>query len=361
MTTTLSKPIDSAEIYPHAVLSRGYSNAELTLIKAVWADTKQVAQQKMQLCIHLYELKKEMDANDPNAGNSPTQSRFWQAFELRDLPEYVTSSKPRVHEWLQAAEFATSKELSGAPDKSLLTLTPSTVCNISRIQHPVAKEILEQHLDQHDFIGHDAAGWLAKQDHNPTVIKQVKSWCKDNPTKALVPSVIKGIEAKEAAKQAELERKARVKADRERLEATIPAGSATVDVSTIGRTPEELEGRRRAKVVQDIFDAKDAEEDAKLELDYTNLAKAFTAADAAIRTYRSTLQNIITLNGSDYVDRLREYRSPMTGFNAIENDIQTVQTDWLTQLQAICKLLTERQSASEINFDDPNLVDVEAN
>ena len=120
MTTTLSKPIDSAEIYPHAVLSRGYSNAELTLIKAVWADTKQVAQQKMQLCIHLYELKKEMDANDPSAGKGNNgQSRFWQAFKLRDLPEYVTSSKPRVHEWLQAAEFATSKEMSGAPDNSL--------------------------------------------------------------------------------------------------------------------------------------------------------------------------------------------------------------------------------------------------
>ena len=42
---------------------------ELRLIKAIWTDTKQVAQQKMQLCLHLYELKQEMDANDPNVTN----------------------------------------------------------------------------------------------------------------------------------------------------------------------------------------------------------------------------------------------------------------------------------------------------
>ena len=69
-----------AEIFPPAVLGRGYSNNELRLIKAIWTDTKQVAQQKMQLCLHLYELKQEMDTNDPNVtngGGGKGQTRFF--------------------------------------------------------------------------------------------------------------------------------------------------------------------------------------------------------------------------------------------------------------------------------------------
>ena len=74
MTATLSKAPDiNVEAYPAQVLSRGYSNAELKLIKDVWTQTKVVAKEAMQLCLNLYDLKTEMDANDPDAGNNPTK------------------------------------------------------------------------------------------------------------------------------------------------------------------------------------------------------------------------------------------------------------------------------------------------
>ena len=104
------------EAFPSQVLSRGYSNAELKLIKTIWTDTKQVAQQKMQLCLHLHELKTEMDANDPNVtegGGGKGQNTFWAAFERGDLPEYVTSNHRRAEEWLTAAEFAASGNSAG--------------------------------------------------------------------------------------------------------------------------------------------------------------------------------------------------------------------------------------------------------
>lgn len=44
---SLSTQATTTEAFPPAVLGRGYSDAELVLIKTIWTDTKQVAQQKM--------------------------------------------------------------------------------------------------------------------------------------------------------------------------------------------------------------------------------------------------------------------------------------------------------------------------
>ena len=193
---TLSSNNQSAEAFPHQILSRDYSDNELRLIKDIWADTKQVAQKKMQLCLHLYELKQEMDANDPHAGpgGNHTKGRFWSAFDRGDLPEYVTSSRTRTAEWIAAAEFATSGSMSGAPDNALLALTPSTVCNLARISNPDALKIAEQHLQTHEFIGHDAASYLAKKDLDDEVLTELQIWIAENDTKALVPSVIRKVE-----------------------------------------------------------------------------------------------------------------------------------------------------------------------
>ena len=99
---------------PAAVTRKGYSSKELKLIKTIWDDTKVVAQSKMQLCIDLWELKQELDSNDPNIGpgGNGTKSRFWSAFEQGDLPEYVVGNRGSVKDWLQAAEFTQSGSLA---------------------------------------------------------------------------------------------------------------------------------------------------------------------------------------------------------------------------------------------------------
>ena len=108
----LATPTDST---PAAVTCKGYSSKELKMIKSIWDDTKQVAQSKMQLCIDLWELKQELDSNDPNVtdgGGGKGQTRFWRAFEQGDLPEYVVGNRGSVKDWLQAAEFTQSGSLA---------------------------------------------------------------------------------------------------------------------------------------------------------------------------------------------------------------------------------------------------------
>ena len=61
-------------------------------------------------------------------------------------------------------------------------------------KHPEAKAIAEQHLRTHDFIGHDAAAYLAKQTWIMTFLMS-QLWIKNNDTKALVPSVIRKVES----------------------------------------------------------------------------------------------------------------------------------------------------------------------
>ena len=360
MTATLKENETVVEQFPSKVLSRGYSDAELNLIKMIWTDTKEVAQSKMQLCIHLYELKQELDNNDPSAGKGNNgQSRFWAAFEQGDLPEYVTNSPQRTREWLQAAEFVSSGEMAGAPANSLLALTPSTVCNLSRIAHPTAEEIAVQHLRDHDFIGHDAASWLSRKDLDGRVLDLVQEWCNENPDKALVPSVIRRFQSEIDAQQARLERSKRVAEASENIKRQV-GDAPTVDVSQIGRTPDELEFRRKQKEVDDILDASDAEKRSKLQRDYQDLAEAFTKCDAALQHYASRLNNIVFSNGSDYLDDLRAYRSPLTGFNPLEHDISIISEQWVKHITKIRDTLLTRQGPSKVNFDDPNLVTVEA-
>lgn len=292
MTATLAKQGTNAESYPHAVLGRGYSDAELSLIKAIWDDTKRVAQQKMQLCIHLYELKQEMDAHDPHAGpgGNGTKSRFWSAFEQGDLPEYVTGNRTRVAEWLQAAEFTVSGSLSGAPDNALLTLTPSTVCNLARIVHPKAKAIAEHHLQVHEFIGHDAAQYLAKTQLDEEVLEGIDSWITDNAEKALVPSVIRQIENKVA----ELNR---------------PASSQTIPVSdvveSIKREAPAREQKARVDAVKEELSRGDREQHERLQSKVREYNSKLNAVTSSVHELLVFLRSVDRIDGTQYLGDLR--------------------------------------------------------
>lgn len=356
MTTTLSKEAHTGEAYPHAVLGKGYSNNELKLIKAIWADTKVVAQSKMQLCIDLYQLKQELDANDPNAGNGGAKgsvSRFWKAFEEGDLPEYVTGNRPRVAEWLQAAEFATTRPLSGAPDKALLALTPSTVCNLSRIKHPRAAELAAHHLELHDFIGHDAASYLAKTDLQEKVLDGIETWIDANPSKALVPSVIRTIEAKVA----EAQRKASTPAH---LKPRATASSPEVVYTPPVITPEQRNQRNQELLhEQNIRDTKEAieaparEAAADLQKYHKLYADALAKAVEGLRDLKRALNTISAVKGTIYLDELREYQGPL-GFNYVQDDVaelQKVKDDLLE----IVKLATSRTGPQSIDWETINV------
>ncbi len=328
MTKTIEKAETAGvEAFPHAVLGRGYSSSELKLIKAIWTDTKVVAQSKMQLCLHLHELKKEMDANDPNAGNGGAKgsvSRFWSTFEKGDLPEYVTSNRRRAEEWLDAAKFAASGALRGAPRKALLALTPSTVCNLSRIKHPKAKAIAEHHLQVHEFIGHDAAHYLAKEKLDDEVLKGIDAWITANESKALVPSVIRGIEAKVEQAQRQSATPAHL-----RPKATASAPEVVYTPPTI--TPEQRQARNQELLQEQnirdtraAIEAPDREAADELLRFHKKYSDALGQTVESLAQLRRVLGEIATVKGTIYLDELREYQGPL-GFNYLANDVQELQ------------------------------------
>ena len=325
MTNQLIKePVANAEVFPHSILGKNYSNNELKLIKTIWTDTKVVAQSKMQLCIDLYTLKQELDANDPNAngGNGgKAQTRFWKAFEEGDLPEYVVSSKPRVHEWLAAAEFATSGQLSGASDSSLLALTPSTVARLSHIKHPKAAEVAAQHLQVHDFIGHDAAAYLAKSDLDTDVLRGIEKWIGDNPTKALVPSVIRSLESKvdEVRRKASTPEhlKPRASASSPEVISYVPP---TITAEERHRRNQELLHEQNIRDTREAIEAPDREAAADLLKYHKLYADALAETLKSLGSLRRAIQTISTVKGTIYLDELRDYQGPL-GFNYLANDI----------------------------------------
>ena len=346
---TLSPNNQSAETFPHQVLSRNYSNNELRLIKAIWTNTKQVAKQKMQLCIHLYELKQEMDANDLHAGNDPQKSRFWGAFENGDLPEYVSNSPQRTREWLQAAEFATSGHLAGAPAESLLALTPSTVCNLARISNPDALKIAEQHLKTHKFIGHDAASYLAKQDLDVDVLAELRIWIADNEDKALVPSVIRKVESDVRISQQ-------------------PASTRTVDASTAERQAAafdkimadvrergpQVAAQNRAEVVKEELGRGAREHLEELEENVRKYNSKLNSAVASVDELLRFLKSIDRTHGTQYLSEMRSIN--VAGLLSVDDDIERIKATGASMLK-IAKLSTSSNPPSGI---DMTTLDVEA-
>jgi hypothetical protein len=355
---TLTNETSIAQAFPPAVLGRGYSDAELNLIKAIWADTKQVAQQKMQLCIHLYELKQEMDANDPNVtngGGGKGQTRFWSEFEKKRqgnesscLPEYVTDSKPRACEWLQAAQFAMSGQLSGASDSSLLSLTPSTVCNLARISNPKAIKIAKQHLQAHEFIGHDAASYLAKNNLDGDVLDKLQTWIEANEKKALVPSVIREVEAKVRESQQ-------------------PASTRTIDAEQIreqqaefkrisddltARAPE-IAARNTATAVKEELNRPAKEHQEKLEGEVRKYNSKLNAAAEAVQDLLTCLIAIDRVHGTQYLDEMRG--ADLMGLVSVQDDLRRL----LAMGQELMKVVELAKSSNPPSGIDMTTLEVE--
>ena len=357
VTTTLTKTTDNAgELFPHAILGKDYSNNELNLIKAIWTDTKVVAQSKMQLCIDLFNLKQELDAHDPNAngGNGGKgQTRFWKAFEEGDLPEYVCAQRQRAVEWLAAAEFATSGQLTGAPVSSLLALTPSTVCKLSRIQHPKATELAAHHLQVHDFIGHDAAAYLAKSDLKSAVLDGINAWLDANPTKALVPSVIRQIEAqveqseRKASTPAHLKPQATASSPE-----VIDYQPPTITAEQRHQRNQELLREQNIRDTRAAIEAPEREEAAELAKFHKLYADALAEAVRGLTDLRRALSTISSVKGTIYLDELRDYKGPL-GFNYLENDVAELQRCKDTLIEVV-KLATSRTGPQSIDWETIN-------
>ena len=196
-------------------------------------------------------------------------------------------------------------------------LAPATIVEIKALNEPT-RQIVYDNLASSDFIG-VAAVRLLKSVSDKGAIKELKQWVLTHEGKALTPKAIRPITDAVEARRAQRERENRIATDRARLEASIPASQAS---STSAHRPhsEELETKRRHDEVQAIYDAKDAEEQAKFQRDYDRYAEAFTeltlhcGAIAPSCTTSSTSRALTTSTScsspiaADWIQRSRERR-----------------------------------------------------
>ena len=358
MTATLVK----LNVLPVVLSDADLTEHQHQLLTDAWQNFKKSNNHRLQCAFALWELKNDLDANDPNGGkgggdgSGQQQSKFWQLFNDGALPFSGSSGRSSVFTALEAAEWVTEAKSKGL-DLALDRLAPATIVEIKALGES-ARQVVYDNLASSDFIG-VAAVRLLKHVNDRSAIKKLNQWIAANEGKALTPAAIRPITDEVEAKRLQLERSNRIATASENIKRQV-GDAPTVDVSQIGRTPDELEFRRKQKEVDDILDASDAQKRSKLQRDYQDLAEAFTKCDAALQHYASRLNNIVFSNGSDYLDDLRAYRSPLTGFNPLEHDISIISEQWVKHITKIRDTLLTRQGPSKVNFDDPNLVTVEA-
>lgn len=322
MMATLTKPSELATVaLEDELAAAGYSDKELNLISYCWQDSLEINRSKISLAQHLWQLKQEMDANDPNAnggnGGRNKQTRFWAAFEAGHLPLQGDKGRQSISTCLNAAQWLASRKLSN-PSDSFANLAPATICEISGMPEP-AQEVVLASVQSCEFIGVAAVRLLAAE-KLPEVFERLKAWIAENPKQPITPKTIRVF-------RAEVEQENQ------------PASQATVTVS-----PQEAEqhNARLQSVLQSIRqEAPVRQQQAKVDAVKEELSRPdrerHERLQAKVREYNSKLNNaagtvhelLIFLQSVDRIDGT-QYLDDMRGIDVL--GLVTVHDD-LTRLQ----------------------------
>jgi hypothetical protein len=299
--------INPAAIVGDDLSAAGYTEKEITLIGYCWQLAQEINKSKMLLAQRFHELKREMDAGDSGAGRGGHQtSRFWAAFEAGHLPYAGGKGRATVETYLAAANWLASREIPNPSGISFSSLSPSTVYEISRLE-PSALELVEQQLEQTDFIGVAAVRLLATEAQGE-VLERLFAWVKDNPTKVLTPKTIRAVKA-----QIETENK--------------PASNATVDIGPIlegirQEAPQRKQRQRIEEVKEEVSKA-DREYRELIDSQIQAYNRSLMAASSAVHELFIYMRQLSNLHGTELLDEMRgtDYR----GFITVADDMQRLQ------------------------------------
>ena len=351
MTNTITK----AAPLPIDLPSGLYSAAEIQLLGHCWADAGQISANKTKLALHLYELKKELEAKGPaeSGANGRPPSRFWTAFEAGHLPLQGKSGRRSVETALTAAEWLTEGVFRKYLHETLHTLAPSTIAEISTMGEP-AQAIAFKAIESGGFIGTNAVRLLAhikEQD----VFSRLDQWIKDdkNKAKVLTPTSINDCKA-------EVEQAQRKANTPEHLKPQATASSPEVinyQPPTI--TPEdrhkrnqELLKEQNVRDTREAIEAPDREAAAELQKFHKLYSDALAAALKSLGELRCAVNTIATVKGTIYLDELRECQGPL-GFNYLANDIKELQRAKDLLLE-IVKVAVSHEGPQSIDWETIN-------
>lgn len=320
MMATLTKPSELATVaLEDELAAAGYSDNELNLISYCWQDSLEINRSKISLAQHLWQLKQEMDANDPSAGaGNNGKSRFWSAFESGHLPLQGDKGRRSVHTCLTAAQWLASNELCNPSHNSFGNLAPATICEISGMPMP-AQELVLESVQSCEFIGVAAVRLLAAE-KLPEVFERLKAWIAENPKQPITPKTIRAFRA-----QVEQENE--------------PASQATVTVSP---NESEQHSARLQSVLQSIrHEAPARQQQAKVDAVKEELSRPdrerHERLQAKVREYNSKLinaastvhellvflQSLDRIDGTQYLDDMRAI--DVLGLVTVHDDLTRLQ------------------------------------
>lgn len=319
--TSLSTRVSPDLLIGDDLTAAGYSDKELSLIAYCWQDSQEINRSKVSLAQHLWQLKQEMDANDPHVGNSPTKSRFWTAFEAGHLPLQGDKGRQSVHTCIKAAQWLASRDLSNPSDNSFSNLAPATICEISTLDEPAQKVVL-QSVESCEFIG-VAAVRLLSSEKEPEVFDRLAAWVSEHPKQPVTPKTIRLLKA-------EVEQENR------------PAHSQTVDVNAaafqdiLGSIRDNRTVLRQKAEVEEVkheLGKADREHRELLNAEIQAYNKNLNAASGASHDLLAYLRTLSNLHGTQLLAEMRatDYR----GFITVADDMDRLKAIGAELMEAV--------------------------
>lgn len=320
MTATLTKPSELATVALEDELeAAGYSDKELNLISYCWQDSLEINRSKISLAQHLWQLKQEMDANDPSAGaGNNGKSRFWSAFESGHLPLQGDKGRKSLETCLTAAKWLASREFPNPSGNSLANLAPATICEISGMPEP-AQEIVLESVQSCEFIGVAAVRLLAAE-KLPEVFERLKAWIAENPKQPITPKTIRAF-------RAEVEQE-----NQPASEATVTVSSQQADEqnarlqSVLQSIRHEAPARQhQAKVdtVKEELSRPDRERHERLQAKVREYNSKLNAATSSVHELLVFLQSLDRIDGTQFLDDMRSI--DLLGLVTVHDDLSRLQ------------------------------------
>lgn len=320
MVASLAKATELAAVVLDEDLSTaGYTEKELTLISYCWQDSQQINRSKISLAQHLWQLKQEMDINDPSAGaGNNGKSRFWLAFEAGHLPLQGDKGRSSVKTCLQAAEWLASRELANPLANSFSNLAPATICEIAGMDEP-AQEVVLESVQSCEFIGVAAVRLLANE-KLPEVFERLKAWIAQHPEKPITPKTIRAFRA-EVEQENEPASQATVTVTPQQAEAQ----SARLQ-SVLQSIRDEAPARQhqaRVDAVKEELSRPDRERLERLQAKVRDYNSKLNAATSSVHELLVFLQTIDRTDGTEYLDDMREI--DVMGLITVKDDLNRLQ------------------------------------
>jgi len=325
----------------------GYSDKEINLIGYCWKDAEAINKDKTSLAMHLWELKQEMDANDPNAGHSSTKSRFWAAFEAGHLPYAGDKGRSSTHTCLAAAQFLESTHLSKGLDKSLRNLAPATLYEISNLEDD-AQQLVYKSVESSDFIGVAAVRLIANEAEQD-VFNKLFSWVEAHPTKAITPKTIRALQAEVATENTPAKDQV---IDTSAAERQAAAFDKIMD--DVRERAPQVAAQNRANEVREELGRGAREHLEELEENVRKYNSKLNSAVASVDELLRFLKSIDRTHGTQYLSEMRSIN--VAGLLSVDDDIDRIKATGASMLQ-IAELSTSSNPPSGI---DMTTLDIDA-